>query len=35
MVIAQPVSFSEGDEDPTEVVGTEAVVSIHMPLLRL
>lgn len=35
MVIAQPVYFSENDEDPTEAVGTEAIVSSHMPLLRL
>ena len=32
--VAQPVAPSEVD-DAVEVTGTEAVVSIHMPLLRL
>lgn len=32
-LVAQPVAPSEVDES-VEVVGTEAVVSIHMPLLR-
>ena len=33
-VVAQPVALSEMD-DSVEVVGTEAIVSIHMPLLKL
>ena len=33
-VVAQPVALSEVD-DSVEVVGTEAIVSIHMPLLKL
>ena len=35
MVIAQPVYFGGDEDDAAEVVGTEAVVSSHMPLLRL